>query len=136
MASVLYNAFKEALLNKEHDLSADTINVALISTSDEATVTQSDTSFTNIAGGPYGASTAAAITPVTITSGVFDSSGSPTFSSVAIDASKDVDVLILYNDTTTTPTADALICWIDGFTAVTPNGGDITITWGANIFSL
>ena len=136
MASVLYNAFKEALLNKEHEFDADTINVALISTSDEATVTQADTSFTDIAGGPYGSSTAAAITPKTITSGVFDSSGSPTFSSVAIDTGKDVDVLILYNDTPTTPTADPLICWIDGFTAVTPNGGDITITWGANIFSL
>lgn len=133
MASALYPSFKEGLLNKEHDLDTDVIKVMLISTSDEPSYTSTDSVLTDIAGGPYGASTAETIpATISITDGVFDG-GDVTFSSVAIDGAKDVDVLILYNDT---HASDALIAWIDGFSAVTPNGGDITITWGANIFSL
>lgn len=131
MASALYPAFKEALLNKEHDLNTDVISVILVSTSDE-TYNSADSVLTDITGGPYGSSTAQTITTPTITGGVFDGDN-VTFTAVAIDAAKNVDALVIYNNTTAT---DQLIAWIDGFTPVTPNGGDITVTWGANIFSL
>ena len=134
MASALYPSFKEALLNKEHDLDTNTIKAMLISTSDEATMTTTDTVLTDIAGGTYGSTTAETIpATISITDGVFDG-GDVTFTSVAIDGTKDVDVLILYNVNSTT--ANSLIAWIDGFTAITPNGGNITVTWDTSIFSL
>jgi hypothetical protein len=131
MASALYPSFKEALLNKEIDLSVDDCKVCAIdNTVDETSYTSSDTVLTDIV--QYTGSTAQSITSPTIASGVFDGAN-VTFSSLSQSASKTVGTLIIYDDTTAT---DKLVCWIDGFTAVVPNGGDITVTWGANIFSL
>lgn len=131
MASALYDPFKEALLNKEHDLNTDVINVTLVNTGTDYTFSAAHSAFASVT--DYLAVTPQAIATPTITNGVFDSAGTPTFTSVAIDGAKTVDALVIYNDTTA---SDLLIAYIDGFTAVTPNGGDITVTWGANIFSL
>ena len=39
------------------------------------------------------------------------------------------DALIIFKSTTTVTTTSPLICYIDGFTAVTFNGGSVTVTW-------
>ena len=70
----------------------------------------------------------------TTTAGVFDAAN-VTFSSVTGDAA---DGILLYYDTGT-PATSTLICYIDTGTGlpVTPNGGDITITWNASgIFNI
>ena len=71
------------------------------------------------------------MTTKTTTLGVFDADNI-TFSSVSGDVS---EALIIYRHTGTDSTSE-LIAYIDGATGlpVTPNGGDITITWdsGAN----
>ena len=130
MASALYPAFKEGLLNKEQDLNTDTIKVALVNLVTDYTYSAAHDQIADVT--RYAGTTDQTITSPTITYGVFDG-GNVTFSAVAVSAGKTVGGLVIYNDTTA---GDELIAYIDGFTAVTPNGGDITVTWGANIFSL
>ncbi|WP_217639753.1 hypothetical protein [Arthrobacter sp. ok909] len=74
---------------------------------------------------------------MSITNGVFDAADS-TFTAVAISGSKTVQALVVYKDTGSAATSP-LIAYIDGFTAVTPNGGNITVTWdngASKIFAL
>lgn len=49
-----------------------------------------------------------------------------TFTSVPFGAA--IDALVVYKDTGVAGTSN-LLFYIDGFTAVTPNGGDITVEW-------
>lgn len=72
-----------------------------------------------------------------MTNGVFDAADS-TFTSVAVSGSKTVQALVVYKDTGSAATSP-LIAYIDGFTAVTPSGGNITVTWdngASKIFAL
>lgn len=130
MASALYPLFKESLLNKEHDLNTDTIKACLVNLATDYTYNAAHDELADVT--QYAGTTAQTITSPTIASGVFDG-GNVTFTAVAISGSKTVAAIVLYNDTTAT---DKLICYIDGFTPITPNGGDIVVTWGANIFSI
>lgn len=130
MASALYPAFKEGLLNKEQDLNTDVIKVALVNTGTDYTYSSAHDQLADVT--TYSGTTDQTITSATITNGVFDGDN-VTFTAVAIDGSKTVDALVIYNDTTA---GDELIAYIDGFSSVTPNGTDITVTWGTNIFSI
>jgi len=128
MANALYPLFKQALLNKEHDLDTNTIKITLADGADES---YSATDNTYVAGANGIADAAkvavATLATTTIALGVFDSADG-TFTAATGDPS---EVLILWNDTPTTPTADPLIAWYDtGVTGfpVTPNGGDINFT--------
>ena len=135
MANVLYPKFKEALLSQSPsvDLDTDTIKAALVDTG----------TYTYSASHQYYSSVSSAVvgTPVTlgtktVTNGVFDAADS-TFSSVS---GSTVEAIVLYKDTGSAATSP-LIAYIDSATnlPVTPNGGDIDITWdsGANkIFAL
>lgn len=136
MANALFAKFKESLLsqNPSVDLDTDTIKVALVSS----------TYTPNTASNQYYSSVSGVIgTPATlagksVTDGVFDASD-VTFTSVTSTAT--VTQLVLYKDTGTASNSP-LIALIDSATSglpVTPNGGDITISWdnGANkIFKL
>lgn len=51
-----------------------------------------------------------------------------TFSGVSQDSTKDVDAVALYISSGTV-TTDPLMVYLDGFSPVTPNGGDIGIQW-------
>ena len=130
MASALYPTFKEALLNKEHDLNSDTIKACLVNLATDYTYSAAHDQLADVT--KYAGTTDQTITSPTIASGVFDGAN-VTFTAVAISGSKTVAAIVLYNDTLA---GDELICYIDGFTPITPNGGDIVVTWGANIFSL
>jgi hypothetical protein len=129
MANVLYPKGKQALLNKEHNLSADAIKATLI---DGADYTYGATHNTYVAGASGVADVAkvavsAALTSPTITDGVFDTADF-SWTAVSGDVSEDI---ILWNDTPTTPTADPLLAFYDtGMTGmpVTPNGGNINVT--------
>ena len=143
MANVLYPLFKEKLLNPGTlgttsgtavDLIDDTIKIALI---DLGTYTYSAAhEFWSSASSAL-VGTAATLASKTITSGTFDAAD-VTFTAVTGNS---VEALIVFKDTSTASTSP-LICFIDvksggGGISVTPNGGDITVTFSASgIFSI
>lgn len=139
MASALYPNYKAlALGGGTHtfvDLPSDTIKVALVNLTDDYTYSAAHADKADVTS--YGASTDQTLTSgnITTTSGVFDYTADITFSSVVLDVSA-ADALVHYKDTTVAATSP-LICYHDGFTAVTPNGGDITVSYnGSGIFAL
>ena len=129
MANALYPKFKEALLNKEHDLNSDIIKATLI---DSADYTYAGTHTTYVAGGSgvvdvSKVAVSPQLTSPTIVDGVFDTADF-TWTAVSGDV---CEAIIVWNDSPTTPTADPLIAFYDtGMTGmpVTPNGGNINVT--------
>lgn len=136
MANALFAKFKESLLsqNPSVDLDTDTIKVALVSST--YTPNTASNQYYSSVSGVIG--TPATLTGKSVTDGVFDASDI-TFTSVTSTVA--VTQLVLYKDTGTASNSP-LIALIDSATSglpVTPNGGDITISWdnGANkIFKL
>ncbi len=134
MANAIYPKYKETVLGAatNTNLLTGTVKVALV---DTGTYTYSAThqfysSVTGVVGTPQtiGATKS-------VTNGVFDGAD-VTFTSVSGNS---VEALIIYVDTGSSATSP-LVAYIDtGVTGlpVTPNGGDINITWNASgIFAL
>lgn len=137
MASALYPKAKESFLsqNPSIDLDTDTIKVALINLATDYTYSAAHQYLSSVT--TYSGTTDQTLGSKTVTSGVFDAADS-TFTSVAISGSKTVAALVVYKDTGSAATSP-LIAYIDGFSAVTPNGGNITVAWdngAAKIFAL
>lgn len=144
MANTLYGKFKEAALSHTPsiDFDADTIMVILAGQSAAYTPNASTDDFFNDIVGPYGNSggtafnSGATLGTKTVTLGVFDSAD-PTLTTVT--AGNACEQIVLYKSITDGPSSP-LIAWMDTATAglpVTPNGGDILITWNASgIFGL
>jgi len=136
MANGLYAKFKELLLGGDIDLAADNIKVVLVDTADYSVNLATHDFLDDVAAGGRVA-TSANLGSKSITGGVFDA-GNVTFSAVTGDVS---EALIIYKDTGDAATSP-LIAYIDTVTSglpVTPNGGDITVTWddgSSKIFSL
>lgn len=133
MANAIYPKYKEAILQSaaNSNLSAGTVKVALV---DTGTYTYSSahefySSVTGVVGTPQ------TIGTKTFTNGVFDGAD---VSFTAVTGAT-VEALIIYIDTGTAGTS-RLVAFIDtGVTnlPVTPNGGNIDITWNASgIFAL
>lgn len=133
MANALYPKWKEQLLQftADNNLSSGTVKVALV---DTGTYTYSSahqylSSLTGVVG------TAQTIGSKTFTNGVFDGAD-VTFSTVTGNS---VEALVIYVDTGSSATSP-LVAYIDTSVTglpVTPNGGDIVITWNASgIFAL
>jgi len=133
MANAIYPKYKEALLDglANIDVNDGTVKVALV---DTGTYTYSSaheflTSLSGVVG------TAQTIAATTVTNGVFDGDN-VTYTAVS---GATVEALVIYIDTGVAGTS-RLVAFIDtGVTGlpVTPNGGDITITWNASgIFAL
>lgn len=133
MANAIYPKYKEAILQSaaNSNLSAGTVKVALV---DTGTYTYSSahefySSVTGVVGTPQ------TIGSKTLTNGVFDGAD---VSFTAVTGAT-VEALIIYIDTGTAGTS-RLVAFIDtGVTnlPVTPNGGNIDITWNASgIFAL
>jgi hypothetical protein len=135
MANAIYPKYKAALLDASAnvDINDGTVKVALIDTADEA-YNAADEFLSDVTGAGI-VGTAQTIGTTTITSGLFDGDN-VTFSAVTGDP---CEALIIYIDTGNSATS-RLVAFIDtGVTGlpVTPNGGDITITWNASgIFQL
>jgi hypothetical protein len=135
MANALYPKWKEALLQASSDSAlTGTVKVALI---DTGTYTYSAThqyysDLSGVVGTPVAISSGK-----TYTNGVFDGDNI-TFTAVT---GSTAEAIVIYIDTGV-PGTSRLVAYVDtGYTGlpVTPNGGDISITWdsGANkIFAL
>lgn len=142
MASGIFNAAKVAFLGTgtRIDLDADTIKIGLLNIAvDYSSPDLTATSMTGIT--RYSGTTDQTLGSLTIVTTslviAFDAADA-TWTAVAVSGTKTVGGLIVYkfvtNDAGSTP-----IAYIDGFTAVLPNGGDLTAQFdsGANrIFSL
>lgn len=138
MANKLYPKYKQALLTAGVNLVTGTVKAQLVDTS---TYTYSDTHqfLSDVpAAARYG--TAATLANKTVVNGLFDADDA-LFTSVPAGSSGSTDkeeAIILYLDTGTASTSQ-LIYYIDTATGlpVTPNGGNIVVSWDANgIFQL
>jgi len=131
MANGIYGISRKAFLDGGINLLTDDIRVILVDLADY-TVSIDVHDFLDDVPAAARVAVSGALTSKTTTLGVFDAAD-VTFSSVTGDVS---EALIVYQHTGTDSTSE-LIAFIDtGVTGlpVTPNGGDITITWdsGAN----
>ena len=133
MTNAIYPAYKQALLDASSnaDLNDGTVKVALVDT-DTYTYSASH-DFLDDLSGVVG--TAQTIANPPVTAGLFDGDN-VTFTAVS---GATVEALVIYIDTGT-PGTSRLVAYLDtGQTGlpVTPNGGDIAITWNASgIFQL
>lgn len=133
MANAIYPIYKQAILDdlSDIDLNDGTVKVALVDTGTYTYNAAHD--FLNDLSGVVG--TAQTIANTTVTNGLFDGDN-VTFTAVSGNT---VEALVIYIDTGNSLTS-RLVAYIDtGVTGlpVTPNGGDITITWNASgIFQL
>lgn len=135
MANAIYPKYKEAIIGggTNIDLLGGTVKVALV---DTGVYTYSAThQFLTDLTGRVGTDQTIPATK-TVTNGLFKTTGTNTFTGVS---GASVEALVLYIDTGT-PATSRLVAFIDtGVTGlpVTPNSGDITITWNASgIFQL
>lgn len=131
MASAVYPKALEAFLGSSISMSADTIKCCLVDTGTYtySAAHQFRSSLTGVAGGTH-----ATLGSKTVTNGIFDAADT---TMVAVTAGASVEAAVLYKDTGNIAT-DPLIAYIE-FSSITPNGGDIVITWQAtapNIFQL
>ena len=131
MANAIYGIGRKKFLDADIDMLVDNIKVVLVDTATYTVSIDVDDFLDDIAGGARTA-TSGNLTTKTTTLGVFDADN-VTFSSVAAGPAN--EALVIYRDTGTASTSE-LIAYIDTATGlpVTPNGGDITVTWdsGAN----
>jgi hypothetical protein len=133
MANAIYPKFKEAILTgaANSNMSSTNVRVALVDTGTYTYNASHEflTSLSGIVG------TAQLIGSKTFVNGVFDGAD-VTYTAVS---GASVEALVIYIDTGTAGTS-RLVAYIDtGVTGlpVTPNGGDISVTWNASgIFAL
>ena len=135
MANALYDYGREGFLDGSIDWDTDDIRVILVDSADYTVNLTTDQHLDDVtAGGRVAVS--GSLTSKTVTAGVADAAD-VTFSSVTGDVS---EALVIYQHTGTESTS-RLIAYIDTATGlpVTPNGGDITVTWdngSSKIFKL
>lgn len=129
MAAALYPKAKDLYGEEGLHMLNDTIKVILV---DTGTYTYSSAhDFLDDLSGTGG--TAQTITSPTWVNGLFDGAN-VTFTAVAGTVS--YEALVIYMDSGVAGTSP-LIAFIDNFSAVTSNNGDITVTWnGSGIFQL
>lgn len=138
MANALYDPGREGFLAGEIDWDTAVIKAILVRlTAGGAPVfTASQKFVSDLTATHTIASTSAALSAKTVTSGVADAADlTPAFSSVANNANNHVIVLIqssaVGGGADVAATAQRLIAWIDTGTniPVVPNGGDVNIAW-------
>jgi hypothetical protein len=134
MANAVYVAFRNGVLGSHAtrvDLDADTIKAALIDHGTDTPNVTTDDFYNDISAGLVGSLSSAFTSKTigTVAAGVFDADN-VTFTAVSGNSVESVNIL---KDTGNTATSD-LIAYFDTGTGlpVTPNGGDITVTWNAS----
>lgn len=135
MANLIYPKAKEAFLSGSINLSSDTIKCQLIDTNDY-TYAATDDYLADVAAAAR-VGTAVTLASKTVTDGVFDAADI-TFSTVTGDVS---EALLIYKDSGSEASSNliALLDTAQSGLPVTPNGGDIDVTWdngASKIFAL
>ena len=139
MANAIYPKFKEGILsgNANSNLVTGTVKAVLI---DTGTYTYNGTThqfFSDVTSSSVIGTAVAIPATKTVTLGLFKTStGTLTFTAVT---GTTAEALLIYVDTGTASTSPLVAYFDTGVTGlpVTPNGGDITLTWnGTGIFQL
>lgn len=138
MANGLYDDYVESCMgagaHSFSDLDTDTIHCGIASGSDytENLTTDQDWADTTYAANTCYNSEATQVMTITVGSPAARTCDSTddTFTAVAQDAAKIVDAVVMMK-TTGVSTTSPLIAFWDAGISVTPNGGDINITWNA-----
>lgn len=136
MASAKYPSFLELLLGGDIDLISDTIKAVTIDAADYTYNAAHD--FLNDVPSGARVGTPGTLSGKSITAGVFDASDTTVTS---VGGSDPVENVLLFKDTGVESTSP-LICLIDTFSGgspLTPDGGNVLITWdnGSNkIFAI
>ena len=134
MANAIYPKYKEAIIDASAnvDINDLTVKCALLQATE--TYLATDTFLSDITAGAV-IGTAQTLNNTTVLNGLFDADD-VTFTAVS---GAQVVTLLIYIDTGT-PATSRLVAWLDtGVTGlpVTPNGGNISVTWNASgIFQL
>ena len=134
MATIKHTDWLNGMLgNPTHsvvDLDTDNIDASLLDQTDSGTITASFVDYDEVDGATVVATTN--VTVSSITGGVVTLSGAITFSTVTGDAA---DYLTVWKNSGSPATSPLIITWDSASTGlpVTPNGGDITATWGTNV---
>ena len=143
MASFLYDDVKTNWLNNSSIVDLDSETAITCSITSTVTYTPASThsfespDLTKYSGGDTEDVVMTTTAVATATGVVSFDAADTVFSTVSLNTN-DVNGLVIWWDTTVNTTSP-LIAHIDGFAAVTPNGGDITVTWAGTpnfIFSL
>ncbi len=134
MANALYVAYRNGVLGSYAtpvDLDSDTIKIVLTDHGTDTPNTTTDDFYNDISTGTVG-SMSSALTSKTIGSvaaGVFDADN-VTFTAVSGNSAESVNLL---KDTGVGSSSPLIAYWDTGTgLPVTPNGGDITVTWNAS----
>lgn len=134
MATIIHEDWLDGMLGAPThsviDFDTDNIDASLLDATDAGTITSAFVDYDEV-----DAATVVATGDLTISSvaaGVVTLSAAITFSSVTGDAA---DYLTVWKNSGTPATSPLAITWDSASTGlpVTPNGGDITATWGSNI---
>jgi len=139
VATIVHNNFRNAQLGVPAnstttvDCDADDLRCSLLDQTDSGTITAASENYGEVDTATVVADTGTGLTSKTIGSvstGVFDAADI-TFSTVSGDAA---DYLVLYKYDATPANATLIVTWDSATTGlpVTPNGGDITVTWNAS----
>ncbi len=131
MANALYPKFKEALLDKKHDLNTDGIRAVLVDSADYTYNSAHDFYDDVNTGGAVVAASSDLGSP-TITTGTFDTADF-TWTAVTGDQSEAI-ILVNYGMAGSDATRGLIAFYDTGITGmpVTPNGGDINVTVNAS----
>lgn len=137
MANALFTAYRNAVLGSgtaTADLDTDTIKAMFIDHADDTPVPATDDFINDVLSASRvpaiaSAPTLGTKTIGTVAAGVFDAADT-TFTALTGDAAES---LILFKDTGSEATSTLIAFW-DTATGLplTPNGGDVTITWNAS----
>ena len=134
MATIVHTDWLDGMLgNPTHsviDFNTDNIDASLLDETDSGTITASFVDYDEVDTATVVATDNVAVT--SITGGVVTLTGAVTFTSVTGDAA---DFLSVWKNSGTPATSPLAITWDSATTGlpVTPNGGDITATWGSSI---
>jgi hypothetical protein len=135
MANVVYDKARQSFLKADLDMEVLTIKAALVDAASYTPNTATDEFWSSAIAGLVG--TPQTLGSKTYTAGVFDAAP-VTFT--AVPAGGAIEYIVIFSDTGNSATSQ-LVALITSATnlPVTPNGGNITVTWdtGANkIFKL
>ena len=135
MATIIHDDFRDAQLgNPTHsviDFDTDNIDVSLLDQTDSGTITAATVDYDEVDTATVVATTDVASPTIGVVgTGVFDAADT-TFSSVTGDAA---DYLVLWKNSGSAATSPLAVTFDSATTGlpVTPNGGNIVVTWNAS----